>query len=354
MPVRLNRQEKINSYLFKKYSPDFFTNLFAIPDIVHHLFWKYMDSSHPHYREKESRRYLPLIEDCYQTLDDIIGKRLKMIDEDTVVIIMSDHGGGPLHRFIQLNRWLEKCGLLALKNKHKGGSLSFARKLMKRLLHYAPQSAIDWSQPKAFAGRSSEHGIYCNLKGREKDGIVNPEDYEELRRTIIAQLSEITDPYTGQKIFEKIYRREDVYSGPYVSYAPDIVLGFGNNPYEPGDALSGGEIIENVKSDGFSGMHRPDGILIAYGNNVKKGSALHGAAICDLAPTILYAMGLKIPSDMDGKVLYDIFEPSFTDKHPAEYDKTAAGKAEPDEKELNYTGNDTEEIAKRLKSLGYI
>ncbi len=377
VPVRLNRQEKINSYLFKKYSPDFFTNLFAIPDVVHHIFWKYIDPSHPHYHEKESRMYLPLIEKCYQTLDDIIGRRLKMIDEDTVVIIMSDHGGGPLHRFIQLNRWLEQCGLLVLKNKHKGSNLSFVRKLMKRLMHYAlmhddsgflkklrfktmgkrmalAQSAIDWSQTKAFAGRSSEHGIYCNLKGREKDGIVNPDDYEELRRTIISQLSEITDPYTGQKIFEKIYRREELYSGPYVSYAPDIVLGFGNNPYEPGDALTGDEIIENVKSDGFSGMHRPDGILIACGNNIKKGSALHGAAICDLAPTILYAMGLKIPADMDGKVLYDIFEPFFTDKNPAEYDQASTGNAAPGEKELNYTGNDTEEIAKRLKSLGYI
>jgi hypothetical protein len=139
-----------------------------------------------------------------------------------------------------------------------------------------------------------------------------------------------------------------------VSYAPDIVLGFGNNPYEPGDALTGDEIIETVKSDGFSGMHRPDGILIAYGNNIKNGSALQGATICDLAPTILYTMGLKVPTDMDGKILFDIFEPSFTDKNPAEYDKAAAGKQEPHEKELNYTGNETDEIAKRLKSLGYI
>lgn len=378
VPVRLNRQEKVNSYLFKKYSPDFFANLFAIPDIVHHVFWKYMDHSHPHHCKKESRKYLPLIEKCYQTLDDIIGRRLEMIDENTITIIMSDHGGGPLHRFIQLNRLLKKHGLLTLKKDQERNNPSFLKNLMKNFLRYAllhdtsgflkklkfktmgkrmalARSAIDWSKTKAFAGRSSEHGIYCNLKGRERDGIVNPgEEYEELRQIIITQLSDLIDPATGNKIFKKVCKREAVYNGPYVSFAPDIVLDFGDSPYEPLDHLMGEEVIENVKSDGFSGMHRPDGILIAYGKNIKKGSEIHGAEICDLAPTILYAMGLKIPADMDGKVLYDIFEPSFIDTHSVEYDQAVTDKAKPDEKEMNYTGSEIEEIQERLKALGYI
>ena len=381
VPILLNRQEKINSYLFKKYSPDLFVNLFAIPDIIHHVFWKYMDPSHPSYCEKESRRYLPLIEKCYQTLDEIIGARLKMIDEDTIVIIMSDHGGGPLHCFIQLNRWLEQHGFLTIKKDKRYHGSSFLRNiksLMRKLYSYAlmydtsgffkrlrfetmgkrmasAQNAIDWSKTKAFAGRSSEHGIYCNLKGREKNGIVNPgEEYESLRQTIISQLLKLIDPHSGQRVFENVYKREEIYDGPYMSYAPDIILDFGNNPYEPGDVLMGEEIVEKVRSNRFSGMHRPDGILIVYGRDIKKDAKIDGAQICDIASSILYMMGLKIPADMDGKVLHDIFEPSFIDNRPAEYIQIETGKSKTDEGEMNYTEDETEEIQKRLKSLGYI
>lgn len=380
VPVFLNRQEKINSYLYKKYSPDLFANLFAIPDVIHHVFWKYMDPSHPNYSERESRTYLPLIEKCYQTLDDIIGSRLKMIDENTVVIVMSDHGGGPLHKFVQLNRWLQTQGLMTLKNDRKSRDSSFVgglKHLLRRLYSYAlvydftgffkklrldtfakrmasAQSAIDWTRTKAFAGRISEHGIYCNLKEREKEGIVSPEEYEELRQNIISKLSELKDPYTGKRVFEKVYKREEIYTGPYITYAPDIILGFGNEPYEPGDDLFGEEILESVRNDGFTGMHRPDGIMIAYGQGIKRAAVIHGAEIGDLAPTILYAMGEKIPRDMDGKVLLGIFEPSFVKMHPVTYDNKERQGSQPSENELTYNEEEAESIKERLKLLGYL
>lgn len=381
VPILLNRQERINNYLFKKYSPDFFMNLFAIPDIIHHLFWKYMDPSHPHYSEKKSRKYLPLIEKCYQTLDDIIGTRMELADENTVIIIMSDHGGGPLHKIIQLNRWLKKNGFLVLKQQYQHQDSFFLSKikelkailrdniikydifgLFKKLKYMTigrrmalSKKLVDWSRTKAFAGRDSEHGIYCNVKGRENSGIMSlGEEYEESRQMIISELLKLTDPLTGNRIFKGIYKREEVYKGPYVSHAPDIILDFGNNPYEPGVAISGEEIFQNVGSNGLSGMHRPDGILIAYGKDIKKGEKVNEAHISDLAPTILYLMGIAVPAEMDGKVLYDIFEASFVDKNILKYKEAQKNQSKTNGNEIEYTESEAEEIQKRLKSLGYI
>jgi predicted AlkP superfamily phosphohydrolase/phosphomutase len=385
VPLLLNRQERVNSYLFKKYSPDFFMNLFAIPDIIHHLFWKHIDPSHPYYSEKKSRKYLALFEKSYQTLDDIVGRRMQMVDKDTIVIIISDHGAGALHKIVQLNRWLKKQGLLALK-KEPSVSTSSVRKsikeIIKKLYEYLvmydsfglikmlrfkttgkrealAKHAIDWSKTKAYAGRKSEHGIYCNVRGREKEGIINPgKEYEELREFIISQIQTITDPATGLKVFKHIYKREEIYNGPYVSYAPDIILDFGNNPYEPGTALFDSEIIDEVRINSLSGMHRPDGILIAHGQGIKNGAEINGANICDLAPTILYAMGIKTPPDMDGKVLYSLFEPSFIDKNVAEYEKAQAStyrkKEEKEGAEVTYSDKEVNEIQERLRPLGYL
>lgn len=219
VPILLNRQERINNYLLKKYSPDFFMNLFAIPDIIHHLFWKYMDPSHPNYSEKKSRQYLPLIEKCYQTLDAMIGTRMELADENTVVIIMSDHGGGPLHKVIQLNRWLKKNGFLVLKQHYQHKDSFFLTRIKElkgrlrdNILKYdifglfkklrfitmgrriaLAKTLVDWSRTKAFAGRDSEHGIYCNVKGRENGGIISPgKEYKELRQMMISELLKLT------------------------------------------------------------------------------------------------------------------------------------------------------------------
>lgn len=381
VPVRLMRQERVNQFLLKKYQVDCFMNLFAMPDIIHHIFWKHMDPSHPLYREKEARDYLPLIEKCFKTLDEIIGSRLKVIDEDTVTIIMSDHGAGPLHKHIHLNRWLQEQGLLVLKPGHgvkhsslhrnlksmmkslylhllKYDSFGFRRKLIvksyKKKMAFS-RDWIDWSKTKAYAGRNGEHGIHCNLKGRQKYGCVTPgKEYEQTLDFIILELSKLIDPATGCKVFARVCKREDVYEGPYMSSAPDIMLDFGGSPYEPGEALLAQEIFEDVTRNSLSGMHRPDGILIVKGKGVKKGAKIVNANICDLAPTILYMMGVKIRADMDGKVLFDVFESSLIDKHEVEYDKSEVIKPKNDKIEMKYTEEETEEINKRLKSLGYL
>jgi len=380
---QLKCQERVNQYLFRKYSCDFTMSYFAVPDLIQHIFWKYMDPTHPNHDHQDAKRLLPLIEGCYQVLDDILSERLKMMDEDTILIVVSDHGAGPLHKMVQINKWLQDAKLLFLKEEYnkKGTlrSLLMLNKLLKGLISitskvdilglrrligfktrekrmlYSKHKFIDWSRTKAYAGRLAECGIHVNLKGREGGGIVESGDeYEKIREFIISNLSELKDPQTGEKVFEKIWKREDLYRGPYVSHAPDLILDCGDRPYAANDSLWSNELLEKVPKSGVTGMHRNDGIIMALGKGIKKGAKIQGAGLSDLAPTILSLIGAEIPAYMEGKVLTDLMvSPSQAARKPSGkgWDRPQA----PEEKEkVIYSEEESEDISKRLKDLGYL
>lgn len=379
----LNMQEKVNRYLLEKNPCDFSMTFFAIPDVINHVFWSHIDPAHPNHSPKKAKLFLPLIDKCYQTLDAIVGERMRMLDEDTTLIIMSDHGAGPLHKTIQLNKWLRDHGLFVLNEKlshqrrvnpavmlnhavrflinalTKIDRFGFRRKLSLKTRQWRKSTAsarlIEWSKTKAYAGRTGEYGIHINLKGRQSSGIVDPNgEYETIRTFIISNLSKVTDPQTGEKIFRRIYRREEVYQGESVTHAPDLILDFGDAPYLPGDGLLAGELLEKVPGHGLSGMHRDHGIFIATGGRLQKGKEIEGINMCDLAPTILYMMGLNIDREMDGKVLVDIFETAFREEQPLNYEDGGSEHTDDSDKELVYTGEENESVKKKLESLGYL
>jgi len=377
---RLECQERINAYLMKKYPSDLATSFFAIPDILNHVFWSCMDKEHPNHTKKEEDKFLPLIEDCFITLDNIVGSRLREMDDDTILIIMSDHGAGPLHKTVQINRWLKDEGLFSLKEAYKDRkslTLLLVKKALGFLIHkassidifgirriiglktrekrraFARHKMVEWSGTKAYAGRSGEYGMHINLKGREGQGTVEPGDgYEKLRDHIIGSLSGLRDPENNNKVFRKIWKREELYEGKHMKDAPDIIFDFGSNPYLPGDSLLAETVFEPVPAGGLAGMHRDYGVFIAKGSGVKKGAAIEGAHICDIAPTILYLMGARLPTDMDGKVLKEMLESPETFGE-VRYDEEM--KTTDSEKEnVIYSDEETEAISKRLSDLGYL
>jgi len=379
VPSRLMRQERVNLFLYRKYDCDVFINLFAVPDVIHHIFWKHLDPSHPRHDAGAARRFLPLIEECYRTIDEIIGARAAMLGDDDLLMVISDHGGGPMHGTVQINRWLRRNNFLVLKHEPRRHDAirrtgrAFLKDVYLRLLKYDVlglrrkltllmderksvflREAVDWSRTKAYGGRVGEYGIHCNVQGRQGMGSVLPgKEYEDVRSAIIAGLSDLSDPTTGRKVFRRVCRREEVYQGPFVSHAPDIMFDFGESPFLPGDVLRGDEILEKVPVRGLSGMHRPEGVLIAFGKGIRKGGQIRGASLRDLAPTILYAMDLGIPRDMDGVVLTDMFQESLIRCRRPVYDDADAADGKQRE-ELGYTGEENEDVEKRLKDLGYL
>jgi predicted AlkP superfamily phosphohydrolase/phosphomutase len=371
-------------YLLKNYPWDFFMVVFSATDIVQHTFWKYMDYNHPQYKEEGAAKYGNVILDVYRKIDAEIGHIMEFFDETTTLIIMSDHGAGPLKKVVYLNKWLEQQNLLHFcrTNNKALASTALARKFMgkckkelprgakniiskffpeikSRVDSYLATSFIDWSRTKAFS--FGVHGnIMINLEGRQPKGIVRQgTEYEDVRSEIITGLSNLADPETGEVVVEKVYRREELYHGDYVRDAPDILIQWKDYSYTAQKDF--GEGIKSVfqTRDKFefseiehNGSHRLDGVVMMSGRPIKVGREIKGSEIIDLAPTILYLMGIEIPVDMDGKVLTSALIEDYTETHPIVHGKTIH--EDTGEAVTTYSHEDAEKIERRLKDLGYL
>jgi predicted AlkP superfamily phosphohydrolase/phosphomutase len=197
-------------------------------------------------------------------------------------------------------------------------------------------------------------GIEINLRGRQPEGIVAPGvEFESLAADIVAALRAATDPGTGEPIVAEVYRKEEIYHGPYLDIAPDIVLVLG--PGHKAGIESATDITTPVAFGDLprdlSGVHTMDGIFIAHGPGIRRGATLNGGQIVDLAPTILHLAGQLVPANMDGRVLTEILEPEYVAGRPIRYTdedlaQVSGGALVSDEDEA--------QMRDKLRGLGYI
>jgi predicted AlkP superfamily phosphohydrolase/phosphomutase len=360
----LGKREKAASYLMRNLPWDLFVYVFFVLDSVQHYFWHHMDESHIRQGDK---RYQDVIKDFYIKIDSAIGRSIKQAPEGTNVLVVSDHGFGPLHGYFLINKWLETNNFLKLKGKAQQirakSTLSQIRdfltahlsptlvrlvaklipKKMVRKLTWGERQrdnmsalyqGIDWSKTKAF-GVGEVGAIYINLKGREQWGIVKPgEEYERVRDEIITKLRKTTDPETGRAVDIEIFKKEEVYHGQYLESAPDILYRMAK--HHQLTSIEGK--TEWRRSPFMSGWHVPEGIFFAFGPDIKQsGEKLPGLKIYDIAPTILHLFGLAVPKDMDGRVLSEIFKKE----------------SEPGQREVAYQEIDSEaeKIKRKVKEL---
>jgi predicted AlkP superfamily phosphohydrolase/phosphomutase len=372
------------TYLMDTYIWDFFMVVFSATDIVQHTFWKYMDPNHSQYNADEAEKYGDVILNVYKKIDKKIGHIMECLDDKTTLIIMSDHGAGPLKKAVYLNRWLEHYNLLRFNKKDietkpfidpwkrllgrckkdlprgiKDIITKVYPEIKSKVDSYLVTSYIDWSQTKAFS--CGVHGnIMINLRGRQPCGTVQPgKEYEELCNEIITRLCDLVDPETGEKVVEKVYRREELYHGNFVHYAPDLLIQWKDYAYTAQQDYDERvkSIFETRNKFEFSekehnGSHRLDGVVMMLGKSIKAGIELKGSEIIDLAPTILYLMGIDIPEDMDGKVLTSALMDDYVRAHTIVYGK----KVQEDVYEVGttYTSEEAQKIEGRLKDLGYL
>ncbi|TKJ41609.1 hypothetical protein CEE37_03320 [candidate division LCP-89 bacterium B3_LCP] len=370
-----SKRKELFYYLLEKKTWHFFFIVFVNLDRIQHLFWKYLDPECSLYESKMAKKLRPRIIKSYRMVDEMIGEVRQKIG-DTPMLIMSDHGFGATHQWFNVNTWLAQKGYLKVKEEvlRKKRLFSFFMNLndspvIKALVPKAIQSklrgkiragrstfksdiegALDYDNTRAFFASIPAQGIFINVK-RDGAGIVElGEEYDKLRDEIKENLLQIKDPETGKKIVDKVYFREELYHGDQMQYAPDIIFVardygcLGRQLFGLGSVLQPSDKVPN-------GFHRMEGIFLAVGPQFKSGHEIKGAQMTNIAPTVLHLTGQAVPDDMDGEPLLDAFQPEFVKANPV---KQIKAEDLPEMERSDFSEEESEEIAKRLRSLGYL
>jgi predicted AlkP superfamily phosphohydrolase/phosphomutase len=254
-------------------------------DRLHHGFWRYHDKTHRLY--EPGNKYEFVIRDYYQYLDARIGDILQVVDRDTAVMLVSDHGAKGMAGAICVNEWLMQKGYLALKQPVTAPSK------MK-------MDMIDWSQTYAWGEGGYYSRIFFNVKGREPEGIIEPADYPQFRDRIQRDFEAIDDE-TGKNIGTVVLRPEQIYR-KVNNVPPDLIVYFGNLDWRSAGQIGTGaiHIFENDTGPDDAN-HAPHAMLVLTLPGGRKAQALAEYSIYDIAPTILDYFDVEIPADMIGK-----------------------------------------------------
>lgn len=375
---------RASKYLMQEKEWDFSMIVFTETDRTQHMFWKYMRPEGFQVSLVDREKYKDVIFDIYRHMDEILGMLVKLAGDNTNIFVVSDHGAcGDNRRSRLIPLILEEMGLL----RYKGGRTSplkdllvktvlmldrtLSRDLKKTIANSFPglrkrveknllYRNIDWCSTRAFSD-GNRWEIWVNLKGRQQFGIVNPgKEYDDICRDIIEILKGCNDMESGRPLFKNIFTRDEVYHGRYVDKSPDIIVEWEDIIPSAISCNGRGISIENGKKgikDPLdilrSGGHSRFGIVLIKGPDIKKGIGIQGADILDIAPTILYAMGEPVASDMDGKVLVDSFKEEFLKENQIKESHKEDDK-ETLKPKKRYSDKDSKKIAERLRGLGYI
>ncbi|MGH7509384.1 MAG: alkaline phosphatase family protein [Gemmatimonadales bacterium] len=337
-------QTDVCEHLLSTNQWDFGLVYFADAAMAQHYFWADMDSG------DADNPYRNLLRTAYRCLDESVARLIAVAGPEATVFVVSECGAGPLRYGVQINTWLHQEGFLRWNGQGPSGSLrplqrmgSAVRALGKRgrLLakRHVPQSvrfwlnqqlpalkgaqgdgvnhSIDWARTRAFA-QGKEGSLFINLKGRDPYGIVAPgAEYETVRQAIIDRLGELRDPDTSEPAVTHVYRREELFDGPWTDLAPDLFIEWRDDMYMPTEQEGESDKVFVTRwREGMSwpttGSHRVDGVLIATGPQIRPGTEVSDTTIFDLLPTWLSILGQPVPDGLKGQVIEPIccFAPS--------------------------------------------
>jgi predicted AlkP superfamily phosphohydrolase/phosphomutase len=310
----------------------------------------------------------------YEFADRALARLLEEAGEDCGLIVMSDHGMGwrqPAAEF--LNDVLAQLGYLQRKTSAGQSSTWRAFRVAKRLGPRAKGfikrslpgayrrfgykvrfGSIEWSGTRAYCD-NTRSCIWINLRGRNPNGVVEPDDYKTLVEELREVLLNLVDPATGEPVAEAVWTPEEIYAGPHTEQAPDLQIDWRYVRPAAGLAYDGrfGRARSASSAKGtmneLTGAHRPLGVLIAHGHQFARGR-IEGARLEDLAPTILHVRGLAIPDDMDGRVLTEALAEPHSSR-PVRF--SSAGETEP-AGAAAYSAAEAAEVEERLRALGYL
>lgn len=337
---------EIADYVMKNEPADLTAVLFDGVDKLLHIAYKYMmpASSRPALTAGEEEiRGLCL--EYFRELDGFIGRIIELAGPEARIFVTSDHGFGPTEKVFRVNTWLNENGYLTWKGVEGLGDdeKKSVEKLIERHFVY-----LDWDRTTAYARTTTSNGIYIRVAEDGRSGI-RPEDYARFRDELVSKLLAVRDPATGEPFVERVMTREEAYPGRNNRLAPDLTLVMKDHSF----ASIVNEKPAIVTRPEVAGTHYPEGIFIARGPGIARGAKVKRLDMVDVAPCLIYSLGLAVPEDLEGRLPEGLFEKAHLDAFPyAVSGRTVAPEsgagAELEEAE------EKEKIFDKLKMLGYI
>jgi predicted AlkP superfamily phosphohydrolase/phosphomutase len=277
---------------FPKFRRGVFFFYFSSLDLNSHMLWRLIDPQHPEYNAESAAQYGSALSEFYQQIDQVLGEVLPRLDDHTTLLVLSDHGFAPYNRSFNLNTWLLNNGYVTLKSEpNPDQSVAFAN--------------VDWSRTRAYG--LGLNGLYLNLRGRERQGIVMPgAEADALLKEIKDKLLSVRDPQNNVAAITRVDRASEVYQGPYALSGPDLLVGY-NRGYRAGwQTILGNfpaDVFEN-NGNPWSGDHCMDYTLVPGVLLSNRPIDATSPALTDIAPTILAQFGIRQPDDMMGHSVF--------------------------------------------------
>jgi len=397
--MRMHRERaRVTLALLNAEPWDYFFVQFHAIDWAEHAFFGRWHPRSPLYDESLAERDREMLLRVHKAVDRTVGEMLDAVPKDTPVLLLSDHGHGPTENFIYLNEYLRECGYLVPRKptyeKVMGEFLTMAlRKLgwsedrqvarvlravlldwydavpgplkaaadvaVRQTLLRLPRlrrevlrdylARIDFRRTRAYTiGQIG--GIYINRQGRDPLGVVpDGEAYETLRNEIVEAMLALKG-LDGKPAVERVYKREELFAGPHLDRAPDLVA-FADRRvavFHPG--LDGEAVVIPPKPE-RAGHHKMIGIFIARGFPFRQGAYAADLAIADVMPAMLYVLGVPVPPGLDGELPTWIFDPGYLEAFPAQI---AEAEAAVSQRAAGYSAEEERLILARLRDLGYV
>jgi predicted AlkP superfamily phosphohydrolase/phosphomutase len=387
----LDQHLRAVEFLAERSPWDLFVFDLMATDRIQHELWHAWEPSHRAGRGRDLSAIRAGFVGFWEKLDAGVGRILERLPSDTAVLLISDHGFGPIEWYVNFNVWLLQEGYLALQpswyvrqkrwfyergvtpewfygvmtkfglgqnrlTRFRGKQINALDRIADHM--FLSRKHIDWGKTRAYA-QGNFGQIFLNLKGRQPRGCVAPEEARGVLDELKGRLLQLKHPETGEPLVSRVYEREELYEGPYTAMAPDLTV-------VPGDwrcrtiglyDFTTNQVVS--PSFGPTGDHRLEGVLFAAGAGIRQGAKLRSANLADIAPTVLRLLGVPVPGDMDGRILEEILDPGVLSGPGTAASDRSGGTDQPvgdgggGEAE-GYTPEEEAVIQQRLAELGYL
>jgi predicted AlkP superfamily phosphohydrolase/phosphomutase len=329
---------------------EFLMSVWVSIDRTQHCLSNYVGPDHPEYAANKGSKTYNRVVDVFKQTDEALGSFVSRTNDDDIILFVSDHGFMSTSRAVNMDQLLSKLGYLEFSASNAiygrmmwGPMRTVARKVYDTLgLHgkVSLKQPVNWQKTQAYTSiRSTGEGVSINLAGRDIDGTVDPADFERVRDELMDKLANFVDPETGKKPVKEIHKREDVFKGKFADQAPDILM----VPAEQYSLTHAKSSVE--KADWLAGDHRPEGVIVAAGPNVKPFEI--EPRLVDMAPTILAALDAPAGIKHTGRVLHEVVGSADVTVDESINTGAAAGDA-------GLSDQEAAEMEEHLAGLGYL